>query len=285
MKNYISLILVFSSLYSISQNNTIGGCSAALGGASSTLSDVWSTQNNQAGLGFVEKVQVGAYYENRFLIKELSYTAFCFAVPIKNKGAFGFTSTSFGYNVFRQSKFGLGYGIKLGENISAGIQMDYLYTQITDVAGYYGKKGVITGEIGVQAKLTKQVIFAVHVFNPNSVKITSYNNEIIPAIMKAGLQYKISDKVAMLAEVEKGTYYKTNFKGGIEYQPAKDFFIRAGASSNPVQMAFGAGVNYQGLKLDLATSWHAVLGFTPQIGLSYKFGKNETSGQTQIEKK
>lgn len=49
-------------------------------------------------------------------------------------------------------------------------------------------------------------------------------------------------------------------------------------------MAFGAGVNYQGLKLDLATSWHSVLGFTPQIGLSYKFGKTKLVGKLKLKK-
>ena len=48
-------------------NDLLGARSAALGGYNVTLSDVWSTNNNQAGLGFVEDMTGGIYYENRFL--------------------------------------------------------------------------------------------------------------------------------------------------------------------------------------------------------------------------
>ncbi|MBC7864528.1 MAG: hypothetical protein IAF38_16255, partial [Bacteroidia bacterium] len=108
-------ILFFIGTFGFSQTNfNLGARSAAMGGASSTLHDVWSAQNNQAGLGYVDKIEVGAYYENRFLLKELSYSAFCAAIPVKKIGTFGVTMTSFGYNVFRQSKVGLGYGMKFG---------------------------------------------------------------------------------------------------------------------------------------------------------------------------
>jgi hypothetical protein len=276
MRFSLAICVFFSGVFLSAQSNfTIGARAAALGGASSVFHDVWSAQNNQAGLGFIEKTEMGAYYENRFLLKELGYTAFCAAVPIKKKGGFGITLNSFGYSVYRQSKAGVGYGMKFGPNFSAGIQLDYLYTQISDAAGFYGRKGVFTGELGFQARLTKQVIFAGHIFNPMRVKLSAYNNEIIPATIKAGLQYKVSEKVSLITEAQKSSYQKFQFKGGIEYLPAKDFYLRAGVSTNPVQMSFGAGVNLQGLRIDLSSSWHSVLGFSPQIGMSYQVGYTE----------
>ncbi|MBC7863282.1 MAG: hypothetical protein IAF38_09930, partial [Bacteroidia bacterium] len=129
-----------------------------------------------------------------------------------------------------------------------------------------------TNNIGFQAKITKQVTFAAHVFNPTRTQMTSYNNEIIPAAIKAGLQYKVSEKVLLMAEAVKTSYQKFQFKGGIEYAPSTQFYVRGGVSNNPIQMSFGAGVAIQGLKIDLSSSWHSVLGFTPQIGMSYQFG-------------
>ena len=275
MKLIFSFTFFTAVLAATAQNFNIGARSAALGGASSTLSDVWSAHNNQAGLAHLQNIEAGAYYENRFLLKELSYSAFAAAVPLKKNGAFGITYTNFGYSIFRQTKAGLGYGMKIGENFSAGVQLDYFFTRINDAAGYYGRKGVVTGEIGFLAKLTKQVTLAGHLYNPVRAKITSYNNEILPVILKTGLQYKVSEKVLLLGEAEKASYSKVNFKGGVEYQPSKEFYLRAGANSNPVQMAFGAGLNYKGLKFDLSSGWHSILGFSPQIGLSYKFGNLE----------
>jgi hypothetical protein len=262
------------------QNNPIGGRSAALGGSSSTFTDVWSAQNNQAGLGFITRNEVGAYYENRFLVKELSYSALAAAIPVRSNGAIGFTYTSFGYSVFRQTKAGLAYGMKFSNNFSAGLQLDYFSTRISDASNYYGKKGILTGELGFIAKLTKQVTFSAHIFNIIRSKLITYNNEILPVVIKAGMQYKISDKVLLVGEAEKSSYAKPNFKGGIEYSPAKDVYVRTGVNSNPVQMSFGAGMNYKGLKFDLSSSWHSVLGFSPQFGLSYRFGKEKDETKT-----
>lgn len=253
----------------LSQNSTVGARAAALGGASVTLADVYSAQNNQAGLGFVKNISAGAYYENRFLLKQLGYSSLTAAMPIK-KGTFGLAFNSFGYSAFRQSKLGLGYGMKLSENFSAGVGLNYLSYTIGDI---YGKASAFSVELGLQGKLSKQVTVAAHVYNPNRAKITEYNNEKIPSTLKFGIQYTFSKQLLILAEAEKSTYTNINFKGGVEYAPAKEFFIRAGMNSYPTQAAFGIGVNLDGLKVDLSSSYHNILGFSPQVGLSYVFGK------------
>jgi hypothetical protein len=49
-----------------------------------------------------------------------------------------------------------------------------------------------------------------------------------------------------------------------------------GGASYPTQASFGVGVNYNGLKIDMSSSYHSVLGFSPQIGLIYAFGKDKS---------
>jgi hypothetical protein len=41
-----------------------------MGTASVALADFWSLQNNQAGLAYFNTPAAGAYFENRFLVKE-----------------------------------------------------------------------------------------------------------------------------------------------------------------------------------------------------------------------
>ena len=41
-----------------------------------------------------------------------------------------------------------------------------------------------------------------------------------------------------------------------------------------IAAAFGVGVYEKGLKLDLASSYHQVLGFIPEVSLTYVFEKN-----------
>ncbi len=253
----------------------IGPRSAALGHASSTLYDVWSTRNNQGSLGFLRQAEAGAFCENRFFVNELTQSGFAVILPIK-KGTFGLCYTSFGYKLYRESQLSLSYGMKLSENISAGIAFDYLNTKIADI---YGQANAFTGSFGLTAKVLPQLIIATHIYNPFRVKITDYNNEKVPTIFKIGAQYVFTKKVHLLLEAEKTSFQKINVKAGIEYLPSNLVYIRAGASSYPTQAAFGLGVNYKGLKIDVSSMYHSILGLSPQIGLRYAFGKAKTKSQ------
>ncbi len=282
MKNYIlSFILLPISLLSSNGEGPIGPRSASLGHASSCLYDVWSTRNNQGSLGFVRQNEVGAFYENRFLVKELTQSGFAAAIPVK-KGTFGISYSSLGYKLYRESQATLSYGMKLSENISAGIAFDYLNTKIADI---YGQANAFTGSVGLTAKLLPQVVVSTHIYNPFRAKITNYNNEKVPTIYKFGAQYIFSPKVFLVAEAEKTSAQKINIKGGIEYKPSSLVYIRAGGSSFPTQASFGIGVNYNGLKIDMSSSYHSILGLSPQIGLSYASGKDrsKTSNKTAEE--
>jgi hypothetical protein len=268
----LSLIFLPICLLASNGDGPIGMRSAALGHASSTLFDVWSARNNQGSLGFVRKTEVGAFYENRFFVKELSQSGFAVAAPIK-KGTFGLSYSSMGYKLYRESQATLSYGMKLNESVSVGVGLDYLNTRIADI---YGQAHAVTGSVGLTAKILPQMVIATHIYNPFRAKITDYNNEKVPTIFKFGAQYIFSKKVFVVAEAEKTSAQKLNIKAGIEYNPSSLVYLRVGASSYPTQAAFGLGVNYNGLKIDLSSSYHNVLGFSPQIGLSYAFGKDKS---------
>jgi hypothetical protein len=113
---------------------------------------LWSVNNNQAGLGFVNELSGGISYENRFLLKETSYKAGAFVLPTKT-GTFGVSITSFGYSAFTENKAGLSYGIKLIENMAVGVQLNYLNTRLTPE---YGQKNTFTAAIGVCSKPIKR---------------------------------------------------------------------------------------------------------------------------------
>ncbi len=272
------LLLMCMSTYTVllfasNGDGPVGPRSAALAHASVCLSDVWASHNNQGSLGFIRQCEAGAFYESRFFLKELSQSGFACVVPVK-KGTFGLSYTSMGYKLYREMKAGLSYGIALNEHISAGIAIDYLSTRIADV---YGRSAALSGEIGLQAKLTKQLVFAAHVYNPYRARITDYARERIPTIYRFGLQYLFSKQVFITAEAEKTSGQPLNIKGGIEYMPAAAVYIRAGAASSPAQAAFGIGVKYQGFRIDLSSMYHTVLGLSPQVGLSYAFGKTKNN--------
>ena len=69
------LFLIYLPTFILAGNDNIhfGGRSAGMGHASVTLSDVWSSHHNQAGLGWLTKVEAGVFAQNRFLVKEMNY--------------------------------------------------------------------------------------------------------------------------------------------------------------------------------------------------------------------
>lgn len=269
MRRILTILLVTYSILSFAGNeNLLGGArSAGLANASVTLSDGWSLIHNQAGLGRLEKMQAGLFYENRFALKQLGHYGAVFAVPTES-GTFGFTASSFGYSLYRESKFGMAYGRKLGEKISAGIQIDYLSVAFGDI---YGNNATIAGEIGVQAELTDELSIGAHIYNVGRAEFAEFNNERIPTIIRFGLQYTFSEKVFTTLEMEKDIDFSPVFKGGFEYRVVDAFYLRAGVSTNPALSALGFGYQYKGLRFDFAGTFHSVLGFTPQWSLVYQF--------------
>ncbi len=253
------------------ENFSIGARSSGMANASVSLNDVWSAQQNQAGLGFLHNSAAGVYYENRFLLKELSIRGAVVAVPVKG-GTFGLCITNFGYSSYSENKYSLSFAKSFGNKLSAGIAMDYLTTKIAEG---YGTKGVFAAEFGLQAKPIKRLNIGFHIYNPTRTKLADYTNERIPTIIKLGADYNFSDAVILAVETDKDISQKAIFKAGIEYKVVKEFYLRIGIATNPTLSSFGFGLNLKNIKIDISTNYHQVLGFSPQIGLTYNVIKKK----------
>ena len=248
-------------------NNPIGGRSAGMAHASVTLSDLWSVHHNQAGLAFVEKPEAGLFSESRFLVPGVGLRGLVAAIPTSS-GTFGVTLSQFGFSSYNESKVGLAFARKFGENLSFGLQLDYLRTHIAE---NYGNRNMLSVELGVLAKLSDDLTFGAHVYNPNRAKISDFNDERTPAIMRMGFNYRFSEKVIIAIETEKDIDFKPVFKAGIEYHITKPLYLRTGIASNPFLNSYGFGLELKQFKFDFATSYHATLGYTPHLSISYAF--------------
>src|SRR5436190_1480934 len=97
----LTLCLAINGLIFAGGDNYFAGARfGAMGFTAVSLSDLWSTHHNQAGLAFLTKPQGGAYYENRYLLKETGLSAFAFALPLTRGGTIGFAYSSFGYSLY-----------------------------------------------------------------------------------------------------------------------------------------------------------------------------------------
>lgn len=261
----ISLLLPVWVCNASNNNYPSGARAAALSNAAVTLSDFWAISHNQAALVHIKNITAGVYTENRFLVKELSMASAALVVPVGG-GAAGVSFTTFGFSLYNESKTGITYAHTFSEKFSAALQLNYHHTTI---AHDYGTKGTVSFETGMLYQLLPQVTIGVHLFNPSGARILS--NERIPTIVRAGAAWQLSEKVLLLAETEKDLLHRPVFKAGIEYHIIQPLFFRVGIGTRPTTNSFGFGFRAGNIQVDLATSFHYVLGYSPQFNLVYHF--------------
>jgi hypothetical protein len=218
-------------------------------------------------MAFYDKTAAGIYFENRFLVDEMATQTGAFTFKTQY-GMIGATVSYSGDANYNTTKAGLAYAMKLGNRFAAGIQLDYIGTALGEE---YGKQSNFTFDAGLLVKLTEELTFGVHTFNPVHVKVAEYNNERIPVTLNAGFGYTFSDKLLLTAEAFKNSEFPMEFRTGAEYKFGKIAFARIGVSTNPARYTFGFGLEMKKLTFDLSSSIHTELGYSPQVSLQYAF--------------
>ncbi len=264
---FLAILVLGHTSYAANDNYPFGGRAAGMGNAAITLYDFWAISHNQAGLARMQNMAAGVYFENRFLVEELSFGAGAFVYPT-NSGVFGFNFTYFGFDLYNEAKIGLAYARDFGERLSTGLQLNYHNTGIGED---YGNKGNLTFELGVIFHILPELSIGAHLFNPTRAKIGDFADERIPTIFKTGFGYEFSERVMLIAEVEKSVNLDPVFKVGVEYRITDPVYLRGGIGTNPTTNSFGFGLELGNLNIDLATSYHYVLGYSPQISFVYHF--------------
>jgi hypothetical protein len=247
-----------------------GSRSQALANASVCLSDVFAYHNNPANAAGQKQVSFGLAYENRFLLKELQHQSYAVLIPLKF-GVLSIGGNSFGYRDFRTFKNGVGYSMKLFEELSLGVQMNHHMIRLTSP---YGLNQTVTGELGISYKVTEAWNFGMAVFNIGRNELINNPIERYSTSMRLGTSYKISNMVLAVAEIEKDISHPLRFKSGIEYSPDNNLLFRIGFATNPIELSFGIGwVFSDRYFLDFGSQYHQVLGWSPNFSFRFDINK------------
>ncbi len=264
--SFLLILLLLVSTRAANDNYPFGGRPASMANSTVAVYDFWGLGYNQAAIARQKGLMVGVYFENRFLAKEMNLGALGFSMPAGG-GVMGVSATFFGYSMYSESKIGLAYARRLSEKFSVGVQLNYLYTSI---AGY-GNKGSMAGELGMIYELLPGLNLGAHIYNPTRTKVATYNDEPIPTVIKLGMAYSFSDRVIASLEVEKDIVEKPIFKAGIEYGLTENLYVRGGIGTNPTLNSLGVGFHFGALKFDVSSSFHYLLGYSPQASFVYQF--------------
>ena len=259
----IGIVLFGYNCYSWDLSGIAGSRSNAMGNSSVALNDFWSIQNNPAGLANCHFLSAGLSYENRFLMKELSYYNGAFVMPVKI-GVFGLSFSRFGFENYNENKIGLTYARAFGPHLKMGLKLDYLSFKFS---GDYAKRRTATFEFGLQTDITDDLCFGVYIFNPINVKLKTTVNQHIPVVFRFGLSYKITKDFLVTSEVEYNSESKFDYRIGLEYNTLKNFYIRVGVHTNPATACFGVGYTLNRVIIDVSATMNQYTGVSFQSSL------------------
>lgn len=260
-----------------------GARAVALGNASATLGgEVWAVANNAAGLGTLTRPTAGAHLENRYLITSLNVVAAAVALPLgvvepaaagqparASQGVVGAEVQRFGGALYSEVRLGAAYGYRLGV-VNIGGRLDVLQVSFQDL----GSRRTVAASLGGQADVVpERLSFGVYLYNLNQTKLANYQDERVPTVLRAGLAYRPSKQVLLLAETEKDVEHDAGLKAGLEYLPLPAVAIRAGYASLSQQTTGGVGVKAGNFQFDYAAGWHSALGLSQFLSVNWQWDR------------
>jgi hypothetical protein len=245
-----------------------GARSMGVANTSVTLEDVFAYHHNPGALAFVPSFSAAVHYENRFLLRELQTQSFALALPTE-KGAFSLGGQFYGYENFRTSRVGGGYSLLLAPNVALGVQLNYLNLRLDS---FYGVRHGVSAEVGMLAKVNEDLTLGGSVVNIGNTRVSTITDDRFGTLIRLGAGYRLMENLTVLGEVAQYINQPTQLKGGVEYVFKEQFFIRIGASVQPVELSFGMGMKLGGIQLDLGSKYHAIVGWTPGVSFTYELG-------------
>lgn len=260
-----------------------GARAVALGNAAATLhGEVWAAANNAAGLGSLTQPEAGIYFENRYLIPSLNVAAATLALPLgtiepaaaalparASRGVVGFEAQRFGGVLYNELRVGAAYGYQLG-GVRVGGRLDLLQVSLQDL----GSRRAAVASLGGQAELLPQRLsFGMYLYNITQAKLTDYQDERVPTVLRASLAYRPSKQILLLAEAEKDVERGASLKAGLEYLPTPAVSLRLGYTGLSQQTTGGVGVRAGNFQFDYAAGWHSALGLSQYFSVSWQWAR------------
>lgn len=244
-----------------------GGQSAGLGNAFVANNSPWALFSNISGIAKQEAVTAGLGYERRYNLKSLDQKTFLLVAPLK-PGVGGVNIVRYGDELFYKTMLGIGWAHAI-DRYQLGIQVNYIQTGIRN----YGTAGNIIVNLGGIATLNDYLKFGVSLSNLNQARYKMIEEELMPTVIKAGLQFMPGNKLFFNSECVKTPQLPLQFRAGLEYKLIQKFCLRAGITTKPAANYFGAGYRDHAFALNYAFGYHQQLNTIHNFSITYTFDK------------
>ena len=262
----VSLLSIFLSLTASGTNPyhlPAGAAEAGMGSVSVMKNGFWSSFRNQGLLAHSQAFSAGFNYTNRFNIGELGSRTAGMIIPA-GRTSLGLIYSHFGFSHFRRETGALGCGLRLSENFSAGIQIDYF---LEKASGEYDNFHAVTFEGGLLITPKENIKIGIHVFNPLP---NSFRRTFLPSSIRAGAGIELNKNLFTGVEAELSSERTLLIRMGFEYSAAEKIRFRGGFSSGNSSFTFGLGYQFRSIDLDMSFATHEKLGITSSVSMIFK---------------
>lgn len=217
LKQKYSFILILTLFFISSANaafNDIGVGARPLGlaGAFVALADDSNAANyNAAGLAYIDDIQVGATYAQRFGTL-VNYSTISGIIPISSIGTIGanFGVLSEDSDIYQEQTIRLSYARTLFEQLGLGLNIKYFSTNFDSenefvVSNTYfteTSSSAISLDFGLLAKPVKSLSIGLAAENvlPADVSISDEHTDTVPMTIRVGIAYKLQSIAEMSAQ-------------------------------------------------------------------------------------
>ncbi len=251
------------------ENNGLGIKAIGMANAFTALSDnCWAINYNPAGLASLTAFQCSAFIvPQQFGLQELQTTALAAARPF-SFATIGIKVEKFGFDLYKETEFGLAVASKIDGNISGGLSFQYQRLDIDR----YGTAGNFSINGGIIARVLKNVDVGFDINNITGATIGK-TDEKMPQVCSLGACLSPLNEFKVSIEMEKDIRFPASIKMGIEQIVFDVIAFRAGVANNPDKYSLGFAVRYSFYEFGYAGYSHPDLGWTHQIELSFKLDK------------
>lgn len=259
----------------ILQNNLAQGlrqvCGAnahALSGISTLDENVWSANNNQGALGFINKKEVGIFMQNKFGLADVNNGSFAFVSPIKNIVT-ALQLKYFGNSYYNEMKTGLAIGMKIGKKFSLGFAASRQSVTIAN----YGSSYAIIFEGGTLIKPSENTTISFHTTNPFQSSLQSITDLKIESNVTSGIKQKVSSKINLLAELTQTFGNEITIRSGIQYTPNKNIELECGTNISNPSLGFGFSWIQPGFRFEFSVLHVQYVGLSSQFSIVFYSNK------------
>lgn len=239
-----------------------------MGKAALAQEGIFTLQDNPSGISNIQQATVASAYQQHFGSVGIATQALYIALPLFNQTSLGATLVNYGiFEVTSLLRGGLSFVRGFGAHFSAAVTVNYHQY----VVQQYESDRRYSADLGFQYAFSPALTLGAFWRNIGQASFSTYIDQRIPTEAGLGLRTLLGKEVDIAADIWYESNGQITYKTGIAYHLHPRFVLRGGVSSDPVAFSCGFGIRMEKWHMDMASSFHPVLGSSPQLSLSYAF--------------